>query len=116
VFVPVFLLLVTLGLPFLGVRFSAPDASILPADVPSRAAFDLLARRFNARETTPVLMAVQTRGDVLSPDNIRKLYFYVQRIQAGPRAARVDSIVSASPVLRYLAIYDKIGPSHQDSQ
>src|SRR5207245_2643708 len=97
VFVPVFFLLVTLGLPFLGVRFSAPDASILPADVPSRASFDLLAKRFNDRETTPVLMAVQTRGDVLSPDNIRKLYFYVQRIHAYPRVARVDSIVSADP-------------------
>src|SRR6266705_724227 len=97
VLIPVFLLLITLGLPFLGVRFSAPDASILPADVPSRAAFDLLARRFNDRETTPVLIAVQTKGDVLSADNIRKLYAYVQRIQADPRVARVDSIVSADP-------------------
>ena len=97
VFVPVFFLLVTLGLPFLGVRFSAPDASILPADVPSRAAFDLLARRFNDRETTPVLIAVQTKGDVLSADNIRKLYAYVQRIQADPRVARIDSIVSVEP-------------------
>jgi len=97
VFVPVLFLLVTFGLPFLSVRFSAPDASILPADVPSRAAFDLLAQRFNDRETTPVLIAVQTGGDVLSPDNIRKLYSYVQRIQADPRVARVDSIVSADP-------------------
>ncbi len=97
VFVSVLFLLVTFGLPFLGVRFSAPDASILPADVPSRAAFDLLAQRFNDRETTPVLIAVQTQGDVLSPDNIRKLYSYVQRIQADPRVARVDSIVSADP-------------------
>jgi putative drug exporter of the RND superfamily len=95
VLIPVFLLLITLGLPFSGVRFSAPDASILPADEPSRAAFDLLARRFNDRETTPVLIAVQTEGDVLSADNIRKLYAYVQRIQADPRVARVDSIVSA---------------------
>jgi RND superfamily putative drug exporter len=97
VLIPVFLLLITLGLPFLGVRFSAPDASILPADVPSRAAFDLLARRFNDRETTPVLIAVQTKGDVLSADNIRKLYAYVQRIQADPSVARIDSIVSADP-------------------
>jgi RND superfamily putative drug exporter len=97
VFVPVFVLLVALGLPFLGVRFSAPDASILPADVPSRAAFDLLAKRFDARETTPILIAVQTPGDVLSPDTIRELYAYVQRIQADPRVARVDSIVSADP-------------------
>src|SRR3989449_3121801 len=76
VLIPVFVLLITLGLPFLGVHFSAPDASILPADVPSRAAFDLLAKRFNDRETTPVLIAVQTKGDVLSADNIRKLYAY----------------------------------------
>ncbi|HAG97417.1 MAG TPA: hypothetical protein DCL75_00750, partial [Ktedonobacter sp.] len=53
VFVPVFLVLVALGLPFLSVRFSAPDASILPPDVPSRAAFDLLGKRFNDRESTP---------------------------------------------------------------
>ena len=97
VFVPVFVLLVALGLPFLRVRFSAPDASILPADVPSRAAFDLLAKRFDARETTPILLAVQTTGDVLSPDTVRRLYAYVQRIQADPRVARVDSIVSADP-------------------
>src|SRR5947209_566204 len=97
VFVPVFILLIALGLPFLGVRFSAPDASILPPDGPSRAAFDLLAKRFNDRETTPIVMAVQTPGDVLTTTNIRNLYNYVRRIQADPRVARVDSIVSADP-------------------
>jgi putative drug exporter of the RND superfamily len=97
IFVPVLLFLIALGLPFLQVRFSAPDASILPADVPSRAAYDLLASRFNARETTPILLAVQTKGDVLTPDNIRNLYAYVRRIEADPRVARVDSIVSADP-------------------
>src|SRR5438093_10320915 len=97
VLIPVFVLLIALGLPFLGVRFSAPDASILPPDVPSRAAFDLLAKRFNDRETTPILLAVQTPGDVLTTTNIRNLYNYVRRIQADPRVARVDSIVSADP-------------------
>ncbi len=97
IFVPVLLVLITLGLPFLEVRFSAPDASILPADVPSRAAYDLLASRFNSRETTPILLAVQTKGDVLTSANIRNLYGYVRRIEADPRVARVDSIVSADP-------------------
>src|SRR5437660_10485520 len=60
IFVSVLLVLIGLGLPFLMVRFSAPDASILPADVPSRAAYDLLASRFNDRETIPVLLAVQS--------------------------------------------------------
>jgi RND superfamily putative drug exporter len=97
VFVPVLLFLIALGLPFLSVRFSAPDASILPQDVPSRAAYDLLNSRFNARETTPIIIAVQTTGNVLTPQNIRNLYAYVRRIQADPRVARVDSIVSADP-------------------
>jgi RND superfamily putative drug exporter len=97
VFVPVLLILVALGSPFLGVRFSAPDASILPSGVPSRAAYDLLNSRFNARETTPILMAVQSQGDVLNPSNIRALYSYVRRIEADPRVERVDSIVSADP-------------------
>jgi RND superfamily putative drug exporter len=97
IFIPVLLFLIALGLPFLQVRFSAPDASILPADVPSRAAYDLLASRFNARETTPILLAVQTKGDALTPGNIRNLYTYVRRIESDPRTARVDSIVSADP-------------------
>jgi RND superfamily putative drug exporter len=97
ILVPVLLFLIALGLPFLGVRFSAPDASILPADVPSRAAYDLLASRFAVQETTPMLLAVQTKGDVLAPGNIRDLYNYVRRIEADPRVARVDSIVSADP-------------------
>ena len=97
VLLPVLLVLIGLGLPFLSVRFSAPDASILPTNVPSRAAYDILAQRFNTRETTPILLAVQTQGAVLAPDNIRKLYAYVQRIEADPNVARVDSIVSADP-------------------
>src|SRR6266516_738909 len=95
IFVPTFIFLVALGLPFLEVHFSAPDASILPKDVPSRAAFDLLAKRFNDRETTPIVLAVTTPGDVIATNNVRNLYYYVQRIQADPRVARVDSIVSA---------------------
>jgi RND superfamily putative drug exporter len=97
IFVTVLFLMIGLGLPFLMVRFSAPDASILPADVPSRAAYDLLASRFNARETTPIFLAVQTKGNVLTPDNIRNLYAYVRRLKADPLVARVDSIVSADP-------------------
>src|SRR5258708_32341446 len=96
VFVPVFLLLVALGLPFLGVRFSAPDASILPTDVPSRVAFDLLAKRFNDRETTPILIAVQTRGVVRSPAYVGWLISYVQRTRSVPRSARSASYICVS--------------------
>ena len=108
VLVPVLLVLISFGLPFLGVRFSAPDASILPKDVPSRQAYDLLAKRFDDRETTPILMAVQTKGDVMTPTNISNLYYYVKRIEAAPNVERVDSIVSADPrftLAQYQLIY-----------
>lgn len=95
IFVLVLLLLVALGLPFLGVRFSSPDASILPDDVPSRQAYNLLATRFNVHETTPIVLVIQTRGAVFSEANLRILYDYARRIEADPRVARVDSVVSA---------------------
>lgn len=97
VFIPVLLILIALGLPFLSVRFSSPDASILPKDVPSREAYDLLATRFDVHETTPIVLVVQTQGNVMSEANIRYLYDYARRIEADPRVARVDSIVSADP-------------------
>ncbi|HEY4382854.1 MAG TPA: MMPL family transporter [Ktedonobacteraceae bacterium] len=97
VLIPVLLLLLSFGFPFIFVRFSAPDASILPANVPSREAYDLLAQRFDSSETTPIIMAVQTKGDIMSTQNIEYLYNYVRRIEADPRVARVDSIVSADP-------------------
>lgn len=99
VFFPVLLLLLAFGAPFLDVRFSAPDASILPKSVPSRQAYDLIAQRFDSSETTPIILAVQTQGNVLTPDNIRYLYYYVKRIEADPYTKRVDSIVSADPRL-----------------
>ena len=45
VLIPTLAFLLLLGSPFLHVRFNAPDASILPPEVPSRAAFDRLRAR-----------------------------------------------------------------------
>ncbi len=108
VFLPVLSLLVLLGLPFLNVRLGAPDASILPQSVPSRQAFDLLQRRFDTNETTPILVVVQTSGAVLDQRNVDRLYTYVRQIAADPRVKRVDSIVSLDPRLtlaQYEAMY-----------
>lgn len=97
VFVPVLVILIMLGIPFLGVHFSSPDASILPTYVPSRQAYDLLSSRFDSQETTPIVLAVQTQGQVMTQANLSALYDYVRRLEADPRVARVDSIVSADP-------------------
>jgi RND superfamily putative drug exporter len=108
VFLPVLFLLVLFGVPFLSVRLAAPDASILPRDVPSRQAYDLLQSRFDGNELTPIILAVQTHGLVLDQQNIDALYSYVRQITADPRVQRVDSIVSLDPRLtleQYEAMY-----------
>jgi RND superfamily putative drug exporter len=46
VLIPTLAVLLLLGIPFLGVRFNAPDATILPASVPSRETYDILATKF----------------------------------------------------------------------
>ncbi len=97
ILVPTLALLVALGTPFLHVRFSAPDACILPPDLPSRQALDLLRRKFGDGETAPVLIAIQTRGSVYEPDNLSSLYDFTHTLARDPRVAGVESIVDLDP-------------------
>ncbi len=99
VFVPTLAILVTLGVPFLHVRFNAPDATILPAGVPSRQAYDVLAKAFGEGEFAPIVLAVRTQGDATSPANIAALYEYSRRLAADPRILRVTSLVDVDPRL-----------------
>ena len=96
---PTLALLITLGTPWLGVRFNAPDGSILPERVPSRQALDALTDAFGEGSFSPMTAAVRTDGPVTSAANIKLLYDWVQALQADPRVARVDSIVSIDPRL-----------------
>src|SRR3954471_16741305 len=99
VLVPTLTLLIVLGIPFLHVRFNAPDASILPASVPSREAYDILAREFGEGEFAPLVLAVRTTGDATTADNLAKLYAWSRRLQADPRVSRVSSLVDVDPRL-----------------
>jgi RND superfamily putative drug exporter len=92
-------LLVALGTPFLHVRFNAPDASILPSDVPSRVAYDTLLAEFPAGEFAPLVLAVTTDGPVTDVGNVGLLYDWSRRLAADPRVVRVDGIVDIDPRL-----------------
>ncbi len=108
VFVPVLAVLLLLGSPFFHVRFSSPDASILPADAPSRRGYDLLRAEYGQGQMDPILVAVRTPGDVLAPDSLDRLYDFTRAIGADPRVARVDSIVNVDPRItreQYYALY-----------
>ncbi len=93
VLVPTLSILLLLGVPFLNVRFNAPDATILPSSVPSREAYDVLAREFGEGEFAPLVVAVRTTGDAASPGNVAALYDYSRRLAADPRISRVASLV-----------------------
>ena len=114
VLVPTLALLVVLGSPFLHVRFNAPDSTILPASVPSRAAFDRLAAAFGEGEFAPLSLAIRTTGPATSPSNVAALYDYSRRIAADPRVTRVGGLVDVDPRLRlaqYQLLYaDPNGP------
>ena len=71
---PTLALLLLLGVPFLHVRFNAPDATILPPGVPSRTSYDILAREFGEGEFAPLILAVRTDGAATEPANIALLY------------------------------------------
>jgi RND superfamily putative drug exporter len=99
VLVPTLLFLLVLASPFLRVRFNAPDATILPPSVPSRAAADLLASQFGAGEFAPISIAIRTEGPATSPDNVAALFDYSRRIAADPRVTHVTGLVDVDPRL-----------------
>ncbi len=111
-FLPTLAILLLLGAPFLHVRFNAPDASILPPGVPSRAAFDVLAREFGEGEFAPLIVAVETNGPVTDPENVALLYDYSRRLAADPRVSRVEGMVDVDPRLskgQYQLLYSAPG-------
>jgi putative drug exporter of the RND superfamily len=114
VLIPTLAILLALGLPFLHVRFNAPDASILPPGVPSRASYDLLVREFGEGEFAPLVVALRTTGPATDPANIAMLHEYSRRLAADLRVTRVESLVDVDPRLtleQYQLLYgDPAGP------
>ncbi len=108
VFVATLGVLVVLGTPFLQVRLNAPDATILPPDVPSRVAFDRLDAAFGAGRFAPLSLAIRTTGPAASPANVAALYAYSRRLAADPRITSVAGYVDLDPritVSQYQLLY-----------
>jgi RND superfamily putative drug exporter len=112
VLVPTFAVILVLGSPFLHVRFNAPDSSILPPSVPSRAAFDRLRAEFGEGEFAPIVLAIRTSGAATTPDNLGALFEYSRRLARDPRLTRVESLVDLDPRLsldQYRLLYGAPG-------
>ncbi len=112
VLVPTLAAILLLGSPFLHVRFNAPDSSILPPSVPSRAAFDRLRAEFGEGEFAPIVLAIRTAGPATDAKNLAALFDYSRRIAADPRVTRVESLVDLDPRLtldQYRLLYGAPG-------
>jgi RND superfamily putative drug exporter len=94
VLVPTLALLLLLGAPFLHVEVSSPDATILPTDLPSRQAFDLIVKEYGPGEISPFVIAVQSPTSIFAPRNAAALYDLTERLRRDPRVVRVQSIAA----------------------
>jgi len=93
VLVPVLLLLLLLGTPFLRARFSLPDAEVLPAWVESRRGYDMLAAAYGRGEVGPITLVMRAPGSILTTARVDALFDLSRRVGADPMVARVESIV-----------------------
>ncbi len=94
--IPTLAFLLLLGTPFLRVNISSPDATILPPDLPSRQAFDLLVSEYGAGEISPYFVVLESPGDIFTPDRLGAIHEIGARLAADPRVTRVQSVVSPS--------------------
>ncbi len=99
VLIPTLALLLLLGSPFIHADVSSPDATIIPADLPSRQGFDILTGKFGPGEISPFLVSVTSSTSIFAPANVDALTALTRRLEADSRVSRVQSIVSVGPRL-----------------
>ncbi|MGH2614624.1 MAG: MMPL family transporter [Thermomicrobiales bacterium] len=93
VLIPTLALLLLLGAPFLRANVSSPDATILPPDLPSRQAFDVLVAEYGAGEISPFLIVLEAPGDIFTTQHLGTIHDIGARLANDPRVTRVQSIV-----------------------
>jgi RND superfamily putative drug exporter len=94
VLVPTLGFLILLGEPFRHVDVSSPDATILPTDLPSRQAFDLLVADYGPGEISPFVVMLTSPTSIWEEQNVLAIYDLTERLKADPRIGRVQSIAS----------------------
>ena len=80
-------LLVVLGLPFLGIRFTTVDASVLPKNAPARTVSDTLNTDFPAHTTSPARVIVD--ASTSDAGAIAKVATYATSLAALPNVTAV---------------------------
>jgi RND superfamily putative drug exporter len=95
VLVPLLVLLLASGLPFLRLDLTPGGPDVLPADSPARIASERLLTDFPAGEADPIPVLVRLdSGNVLSSSGVATLESFIARAQTIPHVTRVESIVT----------------------
>lgn len=105
--------LLWVGIPFLHINLSVPDARSLPSGMESRTVSELLASNFPRNETSPIQLVVRSEKPALDAASIGAVYDYTRLVSALPGVRRVDSLVTLDPKLdkaTYQALYTSNNP------
>ena len=102
-------LLIVLGLPALGIKFTSVDATVLPADEPARQVDTALRAQFPAGLTSPLIVAADARPGAA-------LDRYVAGIRALPGVAEVVPPRAAGPGLVRIDVASRYGELDERSQ
>jgi RND superfamily putative drug exporter len=81
------LLLIVLGLPFLGIRFNTVDPTVLPKSASARQTYDTVSTRFPPYHETPIWLDVEGGGPRAAG-------------QVAARVKRVDGVAEVAPPQR----------------
>lgn len=108
-FIAILLTLLLLGSPFLKVNFGVSDINILPKHAQISQFFDAYSESFDEQELTPITLVISTeQGDILSSNNIEKIYKLSDKIKQNQFVKKMRSIVDTDPQLtleQYKMIY-----------
>jgi uncharacterized membrane protein YdfJ with MMPL/SSD domain len=86
--------MIALGVPFLGIKFTGVDASVLPKSASARQVNDALETQFPPNRTSPIYIAVE------APSSAReRLGTYAQRLRTLPGATAVQGPRPSGPGL-----------------
>ncbi|CAN5774235.1 MMPL family transporter [soil metagenome] len=96
VLVPTTALLLVLGAPFARVEVSSPDATILPRDLPSRQAFDMMVDAYGPGEISPFVITVESDSGIFDSENLAAIYDLSAALTSDPRISHIRSLAPTS--------------------
>jgi RND superfamily putative drug exporter len=98
--------LIVLGIPFLSIKFTSVDASVLPSSDSARQVSDALQRDFAGNQVTPIYIAVESSPAAHPPAG---LLTFAARISALPGVAQVQPVRAQGPGTWELDVVSRYG-------